>query len=296
MKLKKLYILGFLSLLMAGNVFSEGGKKITWNVKPKSETKKINYHFQFAKGVLNLNSGLKDPLLLKGEFVQEFNKPVFDYYHSEGIAFISIFNRDDDTKKEDSHKSINIKSIKIPKENNWDIQTPGNIPSEYKLTLAAAIAELKYKNYAIRQMDLEAGASEVSLIFQDQNQVMMENLDISSGASKIICKNLANANARYLSFESGVGKNELEFSGTPRIPCRVNITNGVGLLKIYIPTTLASKFIVHSSLFSSFSIDNVVKENNIYYSKNFDESKIYYTFEINNSLGSVQVIWINTKE
>lgn len=282
---------------MLGLLQGKGGKKRIWQIPLQNKIQGVVYHIEFSRGILNLRTVDTDSFLFYGEYQSEKNRPLFDEYATGETQYISIYQSKKEVSKEekdDGKKSIkvNLKSLRIPTENVWNLKVNKRIFAEFNFTFAATLAELYFNALKIKSIEIESGASEVTLIFNQPNPISMERLEINSGASKIFCKKLGNANARLITFESGVGKNELDFSGDPRQDCEVRIKNGVGFVKLYIPRKIGAKFITESSFLSSFNIDDYVKKDNIYYSIGYEKAPIKYTFFVENSFGSIEVIWV----
>jgi len=113
----------------------------------------------------------------------------------------------------------------------------------YSLTLETGASEcyLDLGGLPVDRLTLRQGAGKVDITFSSPNPQEMSTLDVSSGASGIELRNLANANLASLKLEGGAASYRLDFAGTLRRDAQVQITTGVSSVDLLIPSATAAK-------------------------------------------------------
>jgi hypothetical protein len=112
------------------------------------------------------------------------------------------------------------------------------------------LGSLPLTNLAIRQ-----GAGKVALDFSAPNPVEMDKLSISSGASSIEVRNLANTNASHLSIEGGAASYNLDFGGTLRQALDVKVSAAISSVDLIIPTSVPAR-ITYQPIMGGVDIGN----------------------------------------
>jgi uncharacterized protein DUF4342 len=113
----------------------------------------------------------------------------------------------------------------------------------YTLTLETGASEsrLSLGGLPMSRLTVRQGAGKVDADYSAPNPEEMGMLDISSGASGIELRNLANANFAVLNVEGGAASYKLDFGGTLRRDADVKIATGVASVELIIPASTAAK-------------------------------------------------------
>jgi hypothetical protein len=283
----------FIYFLFFNSLSGAGGKKKVVLIPRDPSVQQVVYRIKFSRGILNFYSVQNDTFLFKGTLRQQFDRPVVEEYVSDGEQHVYLSLKEFEKKHEDdSRVSVQLKSFKIPTDNHWELIATHSVSSRYDISLGAVLGEFKFNDYALNEMNIESGASEVTLIFSRPNRTVCDLIEMEVGASKFTAMQLGNARVRKIVYKAGVGKSSLDFSGVGYEKTEVFIENGMGLIKLYVPTNVGAKFIKEAGFLSSFEIDDVIKKGDVYYSLNYEKADVKYIFHITSSLGRVEVIWI----
>lgn len=277
-------------LISISLLFAEGGKTRLWIIPRHPQAEQVLFDLTMSRGILALTSRNMNDTLIQGRLTTKVGNPLFDNHFIDDTQVIRA-KTESTGEKDEENRFVEINEFRIPTDNHWEITTSALIPARYEIELAAAEAELSFREVLIRSFKMEAGVAKAVVAFYAPNRTRMEELSLQVGASKVVVQGLGNANAEKMDIEVGVGKCELDFSGMPSGSCEIHLSNGMGVARLYIPSNLGVRFITEGGFLSSFSIDNFVKKDNIYYSLNYEKAPIKYTFYIENALGAIEVIW-----
>ena len=144
-------------------------------------------------------------------------------------------------------------------------------PLDLNLDLGAVESDLDLTGLRISRLRVESGASDAKLRFDSLNATRMSVLEISLGAASFRGDRLANANARDIRVDAGIGNVELDLGGqwTQDIDLHVDVT--LGIVTIHVPSDVG----VHVSLdrtLASFDHEGLIERDGGWASKNWDSA------------------------
>lgn len=143
-----------------------------------------------------------------------------------------------------------LEKVKLPSDdvtNSWELKL-GASPIDLTIDAGAYKGTLNLGGLSMVNLTIRDGASQSEVIFDSPNLVEMEQLQYKTGASEVKLMNLANANARSVSFDSGAGSYTLDFSGTLSRDMQVDIKSGVSSIKIIVPEGVPCQVTVSGGL------------------------------------------------
>lgn len=194
-------------------------------------------------------------------------------------------------------KSKKGKGIDLDTEDNyWYLEFSDRIPISFEIDVGTCEADFDFTGLKIDKLDLDLGASSVEVEFRKPNLERISKIDIDVGVSELTISGLGNANFDKLYFDGGVGDFTLDFSGEFEHRAYVDIDIGLGSLTILVPKDAGVQIKSESSFLSSFSIDKHdfdEVEDDLFESDNFGEKDKELIFDIEVSLGSVEVEYID---
>ncbi len=135
----------------------------------------------------------------------------------------------------------------------------GNIRNEWDLLLSDAEMNLVISagayqgvmdlgGLSLKSLEVNDGAAVNELEFSKPNQVEMESLRYTTGASTVSLRGLANANFTSMIFRSGAGDYKLDFSGSLQRDAVVTIESGISQVVITVPEGVSAKIIYNGGL------------------------------------------------
>lgn len=148
--------------------------------------------------------------------------------------------------------------------NDWDLQIGNQVVLDLTINAGAYKGRIDLSGLKLRRLEINDGASDGDVKFNDPNPEVMEKLVYRTGASKVSLFGLANANFTDMSFDSGAGDYLLDFSGTLNQDTKVKINTGVSAMTIVIPEGM------HAIITNNGAVSNVTPSgtwtvsNNVY--------------------------------
>ena len=132
-------------------------------------------------------------------------------------------------------------------ENTWDLKF-GAYKTDLEIRAGAFKANLDLGGLALKNFRIFGGASSVDVDFSQPNQVAMNSMRITTGASTVKMHHLANANFSLLDFDGGGGTYVLDFSGNMQRDASVEVDVGLSMLEIIVPEGVPAQVTVNGTL------------------------------------------------
>jgi hypothetical protein len=185
---------------------------------------------------------------------------------------------------QDTKENIGLPNNKIV--NNWELMI-GDVPTDLVVKAGAYKGNLDLSGIPITNLEINDGASQAEITFDQLNPTVMKSLIYKTGASQISLYGLANANFDEMQFDGGAGSYTLDFSGDLQHDTDISVNFGLGDVKIIIPKGVPAQVIVDGGLNNveltgTWSIDGSV------YNVNGNGPKLY--FRVKMGLGNLQLI------
>lgn len=170
--------------------------------------------------------------------------------------------------------------------NKWDLMI-GDVPTDLVVKAGAYKGSFDLSGIPITNLEINDGASQAEITFDQLNPVAMKSLIYKTGASQISLYGLANANFDEMQFDGGAGSYTLDYSGDLQHDTDISVNFGLGDVKIIIPKGVPAQVIVDGGLNNveltgTWSIDGSV------YNVNGNGPKLY--FRVKMGLGNLQLI------
>jgi len=187
----------------------------------------------FGAGKLSLASGAGKSLV---SGTATYNIPDFKPEIKQDGSSVTI-------KQGDTQGFPNMNAVK----NEWDLKL-GDVPLDLTINAGAYEGKLDFGGLALTGLTINDGASQTKADFSSTNQEKLGILSYKTGASNVTLKNLANANASMITFESGMGNYTLDFGGSLQRDSSVSIRSGMSNLTLIIPSGVAATVRVSGGL------------------------------------------------
>jgi len=161
-------------------------------------------------------------------------------------------------------------------------------PLDLSLDLGAVEADLDLTGLKLSRLHIESGASEAKLRFDSLNPVTMSTLDVSLGAASFRGERLANANARDIRVDAGVGNVELDFGGqwTQDVALSVEVTFGV--VTIHVPSDVGIR-VTMKKVAGSFEHEGLIARDGAWVSSNWGSARHKLTVSAETVFGKLSI-------
>ncbi len=168
------------------------------------------------------------------------------------------------------------------------------VPLEIDFSCGLGGADLDLGELQVRELSLANGLGETTLDFSTLNRGELRRLSVENGLGELSAMHLSNARTGRLSFDSGLGSADLDFSGEEFRDMSVKINIGLGDANIRIPRGYNVELDVDESFLSSVNTRGLVQVRKGYYrSQDMDRSKPTLTIDASVGLGSFNLEWFD---
>jgi len=170
-----------------------------------------------------------------------------------------------------------------------DLRLAPGLPMDLRLEFGAGRAILDLGGLALRDLDVETGASESRIDVSRPNPETLRRAEFDVGAADFEALRLGNLNLEELSVAAGVGKVALDFSGSLRNDIDVDVSMGLGSLELRLPESVGVR-IDKDSFLTSFDADGFVQRDGEYYSSNWESAERRIHVQVEAAFGKISVI------
>jgi hypothetical protein len=255
----------------------------------RTTEKELNIVLSTSFGSLMVSRG--DPEKMLVIEAEQTGKPLqtfVDYSVKNRIGYADISLGDERKDDERKRGSFNLKDFHKGK---WFLKVSDAVPVSFDVELGVGSGDFNLSGMQIKNFTLSAGASDVTLAFDEPNKTRVENITIESGVSKFDGRNLGNANFRRFRFQGGVGSYTLDFGGMLKNEVDVDVEIGFGVLTIYVPRDVGARVVYDKSWMSRIDCDEdfVESATNEYQTNNYHEATGKMNVRIDSGLGSIKI-------
>jgi hypothetical protein len=255
----------------------------------RTTEKELNIVLSSSFGSLMVSRG--DPEKMLVIETEETGKPLqtfVDYSIKNRIGYADISLGDDRKNNEGKRGSFNLKDFHKGK---WFLKVSDAVPVSFDVELGVGSGDFNLSGLQVKNFTLSAGASDVTLAFDEPNKTRLENITIESGVSKFDGRNLGNANFRRFRFQGGVGAYTLDFGGMLKNEVDVDVEIGFGVLTVYIPREVGANVVYDKSWMSRIDCDEDFVESgtNQYQTNNYHDAAGKINVRIDSGLGSIKI-------
>lgn len=256
---------------------------------PRTTEKELNVVLTSAFGSVIVRRG--DPgttVLLEREETKEKYPAFVDYAVRNRVGYADIMLGEDRETHESKGSSFSISDFN---KGRWFLSLSDAIPVSLEIELGVGSGDFNLTGLRVRDFTLSAGASNVTLAFDEPNNTRIENLTVESGVSKFDGRNLCNANFKHFRFKGGVGSYTLDFGGVCKGEMSVEIEIGLGVVTIFIPREMGARIAYDKSWMSRIDCDEDFHETGeeSYLSENYNSVSDRMNIVLNSGLGSIKV-------
>ena len=127
-----------------------------------------------------------------------------------------------------------------------------------------------------------------SIDFSSPNEITCDNIEIKTGISSVSVENLANAHARHVEFNGGLGSIKIDFGGKLQKDCSVHVKTGLGSIEISVPSGLNTVINSPGSFLNSVDVSGFYSQGDGVYVSDVKTGP-QLKLDIDSGLGSVTI-------
>ncbi|MEE9443129.1 MAG: LiaF domain-containing protein [candidate division Zixibacteria bacterium] len=269
-------------LIISSLIFARDIVKIDKIIPADSKIKDISVHSDLDNAILRFSThGSGD--LLKGRLRYDADKMdvEFEYDDSKPAAGLTItadkLRRWGNVDIDDCRMQLSFSQDYI-----W----------EFDLDIGGAEYDFDFSGLPIKKLNLDIGAAEGRIIFEQPNPEKIRLLNIQAGAGDFEFQGLGYANFENFEFNCGAGEVELNFDGQSSGHRKAIIDVGIGDVLIDIPRDLPVRIETDGGLLSDIKIRRAKLEKvrrGVYQSPDYDDAEYSLEIEIDVGMGSAVI-------
>lgn len=206
--------------------------RVPWPDNPDPPELKI----EFFGGQFTLAPGAEEGLMIAG--TATYNVTALEPQIVVNDNNVRLFPKD----------NIGLGGLATPGiRNAWDLRL-GSRPMDMSIHIGGAETNIDLGGLALTKLTVEQGAANFDLLFSRPNQIKMDALGFTGGASNATFAGLANAWPDEVTFEGGAGNYTLDFSGELRDDIEVSVSGGLGTIHLIVPEGVAAEVTVDGGM------------------------------------------------
>ncbi len=176
--------------------------------------------------------------------------------------------------------------------NDWNLKFSPDALLEIELELGAGKGDLDFTGLQITKLDVDAGAGDFSMQFDEPARTPMDELTLNTGASMVKISGIGHASPEQIKVQGGVGDITLDFTGDWSRSADVQITAGVGSLTLRLPDDVGVEVKTEGGL-TNVSVDGLRQEGDAYVNSAFGEAEITLRFAVTTGIGNLRLVEVS---
>lgn len=119
--------------------------------------------------------------------------------------------------------------------NEWRLAFSPQVPLDMHVRAGAGQGMLNFTGLSVVELELDLGAGDFRVQFDEPNRAQLDHLRLNAAASKVEVIGIGNARPKVVRVQGGAGDLLLDFSGAWPHSADVDITAGLGMLTLRLP-------------------------------------------------------------
>ena len=240
--------------------------------------------FEYGAGTLRIQPGdARELYRMSLSYDDDRFLPISDFDASNSTVFLGLKARGEGGVRVSSRKQLSQAAM---------VSFSPRVDLDLNLSLGAVEAELELGGLRISELALNTGASEATIRFSRPNGMRCRQAAFTSGAAEVTVLGLGNSRCEEITFDGGVGKVLLDFSGSAGTRAHVAVTMAVGGMTLRLPRSAGVRITMDKFL-SSFEPAGLTRRGTAYVSSNYDQAERRLDFDLTTAVGDVDVEWVD---
>jgi hypothetical protein len=168
------------------------------------------------------------------------------------------------------------------------IELANSVPVSLTMNFGVCDANIDLGGIQISDAAFSTGVCDFNLDFSSVNQIECEDLQIKTGVSSVSVEDLANANAKQVEVNGGLGSLKIDFGGKLLRDCSVHVRTGLGSVEISIPSDMNTVINAPGSFLSSVDVSGFYSKGDGEYRSDVKTGP-QLRLDIDSGMGSVSV-------
>jgi hypothetical protein len=173
--------------------------------------------------------------------------------------------------------------------NEWELEFSPEIPLEMQFEMGAGKGKLDFTGLQLTALDMDLGAGDFEVRFDEPNEVRMGKLTLDAGASELDVTEIGNASPEEVKVQGGVGDITLDFTGDWTSSADVWITAGIGAVTLRLPDDVGVRVETEGGL-TDIDASGLQRQGDAYVNDAYGEAEIELLVEVTTGIGSLHLI------
>jgi hypothetical protein len=280
--MRKIAIMFLTLLFVCGAALADNNTEVYEREIGYDNEKLVKIEVDFGLGEISVARARGDFIArIHGEFDSRYFEADVEYNKSGGQGKLVL--------KVKKIKSLLKMSGEV--DNQWEILLGDMVPLELNLDAGMADVNFDFTGLEIVGLSMDVGMASGNIFFNKPNKGRIEHFVIDAGQSAMECHGLGNANFKLLEIDAGMASMEIDFSGGLEFDGNVTIDAGMSSAEITLNPDMGNRIEYEGGITSSVDIPNGFTKikKRTYQSDNYDRAKGHLDFEIDVSMGSVDI-------
>ena len=173
--------------------------------------------------------------------------------------------------------------------NEWRLAFSPEVPLEMDIKIGAGEGSLDLTGLQLTELDLDLGAGDLEVRFDEPNRADLRQLTVDSGASSVNVVGIGNAGPERVRVQGGAGELTLDFTGEWCGSAEVTITAGIGQVTLRLPADVGVRVEKRGGV-TSIDAPDFRKLGDAYVNDVFGETEIELRISITAGVGNIELI------
>ena len=151
---------------------------------------------------------------------------------------------------------------------------------------------LDFTGLQLTELDVDMGAGEFEIRFDEPNRAEMKRMTLDSGAAKLGVFGIGNAGPERIRIQGGAGEITLDFTGAWPGSAEVTITAGIGQVTLRLPKDIGVRVETHGGV-TSVEAEGFDRLGDAYVNDSFGETEVELRIEVTAGVGSIELVEID---
>ena len=182
--------------------------------------------------------------------------------------------------------------------NEWELAFPPDVPLEMDFKVGAGQGALNLTGLQLEGLDIDIGAGDFDVRFDEPNQARMSRLTLDTGASRLEMTGIGNAGPARMTVQGGVGDITLDFTGNwptdwnNTHSAEVEITTGVGSVTLNLPDDVGVRVETKGGL-TDVDVSGFRRTGDAYVNDAFGETETELHIQVTTGIGSLRLLEVS---
>lgn len=172
--------------------------------------------------------------------------------------------------------------------NEWKLEFSPDVLLDMDVKAGAGEGDLDLTGLQIERLNVDMGAGDFTVRFDEANETKMGRLTINAGAGRIEIDGIGNPSPEDVVVQGGAGDITLDLTGDWSQSADVQVTAGVGSLSLRLPSDVGVRVAVDGGL-SSVSASGLDKSDGDYVNDVYGETEIELEITVTTGIGDIEL-------